>query len=150
MPEASEHVTHQILGTLAWLPQYTHWFAQLTLPTGVQLDLVIGPVGGDHYEFLLRATELFRWAVANERAILATAVNTYLLELYTDGWQQGDLPVLDAARFTANLKWEFLKVSASELVAVNYGYDPGDLFWGHSVAVEVDAELRYRGTHLIG
>ena len=150
MPEASEHLTHPVLGTLGWLPQYSHWFAQPTLPTGVQLDLVVDPFGSDRYEFLPRAAERFRWAIANERATLATAVNTCLLELYNDGWQQGNLPVLDAAGFTAHLKWEFLKVSASELVAIDYGYDPGDLFWGHSVAVEVDAAFRYRGAHLIG
>jgi hypothetical protein len=150
MAKASAHLTHPILGRLGWLPQYSHWFAQPTLPSGVHLDLVVDPFGSDRNAFLPRAAELFQWAVANERTIFATAVNAYLLELYNECWQQDDLPVLDSAGFTANLKWEFLKVSASEVVPVAYGYNPGDLFGGHTVTVEVDAALQYRGAHLIG
>jgi hypothetical protein len=150
MAEDSEHLTHPVFGTLGWLPQYSHWFAQPTLASGVQLDLVVDPGDGDRFEFLPRAAELYRWALANERAVLAEAVATKLLELYSGGWQQDDLPVLDAAGLTARMSWEFLQVSASEVVPIDFGYNPGDLFWGHTVAVEVGPDLRFRGAHLIG
>ena len=150
MAEASEHLTHPVLGTLGWLPKYSHWFAQPTLPSGARLDLVVSPGDGDRFAFLPRAAELYRWALVNERAILATAVSSYLLELYNECWRQDDLPVLGSAGFTAALEWQFLEVSASEIVPVDFGYDPGDLFGGHTVTVEVGPDLRYRGAHLIG
>jgi hypothetical protein len=34
MVEASEHLTHPVLGTLGWLPEYGHWYTPLRLPSG--------------------------------------------------------------------------------------------------------------------
>jgi hypothetical protein len=150
MAEASEYLTHPVLGTLGWLPRYSHWFAQHPRPEGGTLDVIVEPGDGDRYEFLPRAAELFQWGMDNERAVLTRAVRAYLLDLYNGGWQQDDLPVLDAEGFTAALEWQLLVVSASDTVPVVFGYDPGELFWGHTVSVEVDAGLQYRGAHLVG
>jgi hypothetical protein len=34
MVEASERLTHPVLGTLGWLPEYGHWYTPLWLPSG--------------------------------------------------------------------------------------------------------------------
>jgi hypothetical protein len=34
MAEAPEHLTHPVLGTLAWLPDDAHWCTQVPLPSG--------------------------------------------------------------------------------------------------------------------
>ena len=60
MAEASEELTHPILGTLSWLPDYSHWFTQLQLPSGEWLDVIVDPGDTDRFEFLPRAGELFR------------------------------------------------------------------------------------------
>jgi hypothetical protein len=150
MAEASEHLTHPVLGMLGWLPEFSWWFAELALPSGGQLDLIVDPGDDDRYAFLPRAADLFRWAMANERRVLAEAVQAELLELYNDTWRQGDEPTLSADELTERLEWQLLTVSASEIVPVEFSYDAGDLFGYHGVTVEVDAELRFRDIDLRG
>ncbi|OWK40510.1 hypothetical protein [Fimbriiglobus ruber] len=74
MAKPSEQIEHPILGTLGWLSEYSHWYAKLSLSSGGQIDLIVDPSDGDRYEFLPRAAELFRWAIENERRILADAM----------------------------------------------------------------------------
>ena len=150
MAEISEHLTHSVLGTLGWLPEFSHWFTQLTLPTGGQLDVIVDPGNGDRFEFLPRAAELFQWAMANERRVLAEAMQAELLEMYNETWRQGDEPELSAAGLSARLEWQLLTVSASDFVPVEFSYDAGELFGHHGVAVEVDESLAFRDIDLRG
>ena len=150
MAEASEHLTHPALGTLVWLPEFSHWFAQRPRPSGGQLDLIIDPGNGDRFEFLLRAAELFLWAMANERRVLADAMQAELLELYNDTWRQEDEPELSADELTARLDWQLLSVSDSDVVPVEFSYDAGELFGHHGVTVEVDESLAFRDIDLRG
>jgi hypothetical protein len=148
--EASEHLTHPVLGTLGWLPEYSHWFTQLRLPSGEWLDVIVDPADTDRFEFLPRAAELFRWAFDNERRMLAKAMRAELLELYNDTWRRGEESVLSAGELTARLEWTLLTLSGSEVVPVEFSYHAGELFGGHGVAVEVDAELRFTDIDLRG
>lgn len=150
MAEASEHLTHPVLGTLGWLPEYSHWFAQVRLPSSEWLDVIVDPGDTDRFEFLPRAAELFQWAFDNERRVLAEAMRAKLLELYNDTWREADDPVLTAEGLTALLEWTLLRVSTSDLVPVEFSYHAGELFGGHGVSVAVDAELRLRDIHLPG
>jgi hypothetical protein len=146
---ASEYLKHPDLGTLGWLPEFSHWLAQPALISGVQIDLVVDPGGEDRHAFLARATQLFRWAMEHQQACLDEAIHSHVLRLYNDNWRQDDLPVLNSAEFEARLELQFLQLSTSRVVPITYGYDPGELFGGHSVWVEVDAELRFCGAHLV-
>lgn len=150
MAEASEYLTHPVLGTLGWLPEFSHWFAQLPLPSGEQMDLIVDPGDGDRHEFLPRAAELFQWAMANERQVLANAMSAELLELYNDTWRQGDEPELSADVLAERLVWQSLTVSASDIVSVEFSYDAGELFGHHGITVEVDESLGFRDIELRG
>ncbi|MCI0458931.1 MAG: hypothetical protein L0Z62_18390 [Gemmataceae bacterium] len=150
MAEASENLTHPVLGTLGWLPEYSHWFTQLRLPSGEWLDVIVDPGDTDRFEFLPRAAELFRWAFDNERRVLAEAMRAELLELYNDTWRQDDEPILSSEELAARLAWTLLCVSASDLVPVEFSYDAGELFGWHGVTVEVDAEFQFRDIDLRG
>jgi hypothetical protein len=150
MPEASEYVTHSVLGKLGWLPDYSHWFTQLQLPSGDWLDVIVDPGDIDRFEFLERGAELFEWAMANERRVLAEAMKVELLELYNDTWRQSDEPVLSAKQLTGRLKWELLAVSDSDIVPIEFSYGAGELFGHHGVTIEVDSELRFRDIDLRG
>jgi hypothetical protein len=79
MAEASEHLTHPILGTLGWLPDYSHWFTQLRLPSREWLGVIVEPGDTDRFEFLTRAGELFLWAFDNEQRVLADAMQQEFL-----------------------------------------------------------------------
>jgi hypothetical protein len=150
MAEVSETLKHPIFGSLGWLPKDSQWFTRYTLPSGRQLDVFVKPQKGDRHAFLKLAADLFCWAIENERSLFQQAMQTYLLELYNDGWRQEDDPLLSADDFSAQLEWQFLEVSDSEIVPITFGYDPGDLFGGHVVFVKVDASLRFRGAQLVG
>ena len=150
MAEASEHLTHPILGTLGWLPEFSHWFTQRPLPSGGQLDVIVDPGDGDRFEFLPRATELFRWAMANERRVLADAMQAELLELYNNTWRQEDEPELSAEELAGRLEWQLLDISSSDIVPVEFSYDAGELFGCHGVTVEVDESLAFRDIDLRG
>ena len=150
MAEASEHLDHPVLGPLGWLPEFSHWFTRVPLPDGRQLDVIVDPGDGDRHEFLPRAAELYRWAVANERRVLARAVRTELLELYNDTWRRNDQPELSARELTARLTWQLLSVSGSDVVPVEFSYAAGDLFGGHGVTIEVDDELQFSDIDLRG
>jgi hypothetical protein len=147
---ASGYVTHPVLGTLSWLTDFSHWFAQHPLPSGGQLDVIVDPGDGDRFEFLSRASELYRWAMENERNVLSEALRAELLSLYNDTWRQSDEPILSANELEAWLEWQLLTISASEIVPVEFSYDAGELFGYHGVTVEVDAELQFRNINLRG
>lgn len=150
MEKAVEQLTHPVFGTLGWLTDYSHWFTQLRLSSGEWLDVIVDPGDIDRFTFLPRAAELFRWAFDNEQAVLATAARVELLELYNETWRRGDELVLSAQELTGRLQWTLLSVSASDVVPVQFGYHAGELFGGHGVAVEVDAELQFRDVDLWG
>src|SRR5262249_6736085 len=46
MAKASENVSHPVLGTIGWLPDYSHWYTQYQLPSREWLDVIIDPVRG--------------------------------------------------------------------------------------------------------
>lgn len=150
MAEASEHHDHPILGTLSWSPEDSHWFTQVPLPGGGQLDVIVDPADGDRHEFLPRAAELYQWAVANERRVLGKAMRAELLELYNDTWRRNDSPELSAKELTARLEWQLLQISASDVVPVEFSYAASDLFGGHGVAIEVDDDLQFSDIDLRG
>jgi hypothetical protein len=153
MADVSESLVHPVFGRLEWLPKQSEWFTQYRLPSSIQLDVHVHPYRRDRHAFVESAAELFRWALANERRIFQQAVQTRLLALYNDGWRQDGELVLSAEEFSAQLEWKLLKIEASDIVPVEFWYDPGELyesFGGHVVSVEVDAELRFREAHLIG
>lgn len=149
MEGATEFLTHPVFGTLGWLPQYLHWFAQPTRANGTRPDVILDPHDGDRYAFLPRAAELFLWAIDHQEALLDEAIRSMLLELYNERWcQEGD-PELDAAAFKDVLCWDLLTIRAWTVQPVEFGYDPGELFGGHCLTVRVDGELRYRGAGLM-
>ena len=149
MAEASETLTHPLFGELRWLLDSSHWEAQFTQPGGGRIDVTVAPEDEDRHAFLVRAAELLRWALDNERRILREALRAQLLKLYNDGWRQEDEPELSAEALANRLGWSMLAITASDL-PIELTYNPGDLFGGHTVVVEVDAQLRFRDAYLWG
>jgi hypothetical protein len=150
MAESSDDLTHPIFGTLRWEPDDGTWFTQVHVTSGDVIDLLITPYDEDRFAFLTRASELFQWAMVNERRILAQAVEVELLELYNNTWRRGVEPVVSAADLMAKLEWHVLCVNADAAVSLDYGYGAGALFGNHGLSVEVDENLRFRGIDLLG
>lgn len=78
-------------------------------------------------------------------AVLAKA-SADLLDIHNTGWrawsdghEDHEGPVLDAAQFEARLTLRAVTVESGG--AVSLWFDDGDLFWGHDVRVELDQDL---------
>ena len=148
MAEASEHLTHPVLGTLGWLPEFSHWFAQLPRPSGGRLDVIVDPGDGDRHEFIEPAAGLFRRALKAEPRLRRQAIRAELLDLYNDTWRQAAEPVLSDGELASRL--ELTLVDVGTVVPVTLHYEAGELFGGHGVAVELDERLRFDGLDLRG
>jgi hypothetical protein len=148
MAKASEKLSHPVFGKIEWLPKYSHWSAQISLPTGRRLGVIVAP-DGDRYECLKQAADLFKWVLNNERRILREAIQTVLLALCND-WRQDDEPELTADELAEHLQWQLLEISDSEAYPVELRYGDGGLFGGHTVVVQLDAELRLSDSYLWG
>ena len=57
---------------------------------------------------------------------------------------------MSAEELEAALGWQGLTINENESVLVEFGYDPGELFGGHTVHVEFDDELKFLGVDLRG
>jgi hypothetical protein len=148
MTKARDTFEHPVLGRLEWVEKPGHWSGLLRQPGGWVVALWIAP-RGDRHAFLKRAADLCLWAVANERRILRRAVEAYLLGLYQSTDRARD-EELSAEQIADALDWELLAIKDSEAAPVEFGYyDAEDLFGGHTVHVELDAELNYRGVTLL-
>ena len=148
--KSPEVLNHTALGLLRWEQEYEWWSTSLLLPSEMWLDVIVDPADQDRFEFLPRAAELFRWALENERQILAEAIRSELLELFNDVWRRNEEPALTGEDLTARMEWTLLSVSGIENVPVEFGYHAGDLFGGHGVVVVVDRELRFADVDLRG
>jgi hypothetical protein len=146
----AELITHPDLGELRWDEQSSWWCAEFRLPSGQALGVLIDPPEDNRLGFIETAAKLFRWALKAEQRVLRKAIRAELLELYNDTWRQGDDRVLTAEDLASQLVWSLVELSASDIVPVTFNYRAGDLFGGHYVAVEVDAELRFRDIDLQG
>ena len=71
-----------------------------------------------------------------------------LLELKNETWRDEDEPPLDAAAFVGRLTLEGVNAFSNGTFEVYF--DDGDLFWGHSVRVDVDASLAFERAELVG
>ena len=150
MTDGTEDLTHPVLGMLRWQPDDECWYSQVRLASGDAIDLLITPYDEDRFSFLTRAGEVFKWAMANERRILAEAVQVELLELYNSTWRRAGEPVLSAVELMAKLEWHLLCINADAVVLIDYGYGAGALFGNHGVSVEVGEDLRFRDIDLLG
>jgi hypothetical protein len=146
----ADTVTHPDFGELRWEPKSGWWFAQIELPSGERLEVLVQPGEEDRFAFLDRGAELFRWALGAQPQILRDALQSELLELYNDVWREPTEPELTAEELAGRLAWSTVEVSASDLAPVVFGYEAADLFGGHTLAIEVDSELRFRDVDLQG
>ena len=150
MAKASKHLSHPVLGDLVWMPKCSFWAVRTSHPSGGEFDVIVNPSGGDRFEFLPRATELYQWAMANERQVLVKAMKAELLELYNDDWRQRGQPKLTAKKLVARLEWQMLEVKADSPAPIEFSYFGGDLFGKHVVTVQVDEALQFLDVDLRG
>lgn len=130
-------VTHGRLGDLVYDANVDWWSGKL-------------PFGGHDVDVnvtvpsqLERSAALDRAASAIER-LDCDALKLYaadqLLALHNDTWRDEDDDETDAEGFAARMIPRALTVG--EDGSVTAWFDDGDLFWGHSIHVSLDAELR--------
>jgi hypothetical protein len=144
----AESITHPVFGELRWDSQRTWWFAQIPLPSGEQVEVIVTPGDEDRIAFVELAAKLYERARKAERRILRDALREELLELYNETWRQGNQPKLTAKELTSQLTLALIEIDT--LIPVTLSYEAGDLFGGHGVAIEVDESLQFQDIDLRG
>lgn len=149
VPRAAQVVReHPMLGELTFEPNLEWWSGRVAAgmfpklgDASFEVSIAL-PFEASDDELSAAAATL---ATIELAPVLAKA-SAELLGIYNAGWrsweadgEQHDGPVLDRARFEARLTLK--EVTLTEEGGVDLWFDDGDLFWGHSVLVELDEAL---------
>ena len=70
-----------------------------------------------------------------------------LLKLKNDLWLEEDEKEVTKKEFKARMKFTSLYVFSE---SANFYFDDGDLFWGHSIEVNVNKNLEFTDTNIVG
>ena len=71
-----------------------------------------------------------------------------LLELKNDTWRDEDEPELSVEEFKRLMELEGIVVYGDG--SAEFYYLDGDLFWGHCILVQMDADERFDNAHIAG
>ena len=73
-----------------------------------------------------------------------------MLELYNETWRRGNDRKLTAGQLLDRLEFVYIGLRPTWDSSIVLSYAAGELFGGHSVDVEVDADLQVTDTDLVG
>ena len=133
------HATHPVLGELTFDANLDWWQTRMEVG-GVELrvDISVDPSVDPEPAFDAAADVVARI----DPAALAAYAASKLLDLHNDTWRDDeDGPPIDAATFAARLTPVSLSIELDGAGAMLW-FDDGDLFYGHVVHVELDAQLQ--------
>jgi hypothetical protein len=124
-----------LLGRLRWRPDIESWEGRLELRGGRSIELLLTPSDAGERAIPPPARAAARRARHIETRLRRSALEQ-LLETHNDLWNEG-APTA-AREFLRRLTPAALHVGADG--SAEMYYDDGELFWGHAVAVPLDAD----------
>ncbi len=146
-----DRLEHPRLGVLRWDDEH-HWFAGRHRDCRVNLDPFTNFVPSqrphelpDAEAFVDGCAERIE-AVLDAYPVLAAHVAGDLLALYNEDWQDGE--PIDPGEFVLRLSLDAITVDADFRCEVFL--DDGDLFAGHAIIVDVDADGSLGRVQLFG
>jgi hypothetical protein len=135
-----------MLGRLTWDDQLAWWEGAAEIAPGHSVDLAVASDGPEELPPALEtARRVVAWVREHEARCRWHAAEQ-LLDVYNASWCRGEM--LDARAFMDRMALESVNVSPGgphELF-----YNDGDLFWGHTVVVEVDDDGAFGSAYLAG
>jgi len=129
----------ETFGPLAWDSICGSWSGTVAIPGGKLVKLKVGTLDEDRDQTITeKARDAFARVLDQQTASMRKAAAD-LLALHNEGWHHYEnTPPLTSEQFQARLTVESIQVQ-SWGAAVVY-FDDGDLFWGHSIRVEQEAD----------
>lgn len=146
-------VIDPLFGTFTSDRQFPQSFRHRHEWLGREIDIVLaldyaGPPGPEAAQMAL--TRLH--AVWSNRetwdARIREAIAAAYYEVWTDNWRDDGAPMVDRAAFKR--RFILSEVSISPQGDLNFGFADNDLFWGHAISVEYDAETETFDVSMFG
>lgn len=146
-PSGTPPLVDDLLGTLEW-DDNLKWYRGKVRIADASFEVSLNPYEGtDASSALLRAKQIVENYERYRKMAADYAVNG-LLELKNDNWLEEGEMELSADQFKTSMKLEEITVEADG--DVTFWHHDGDLFWGHSIQVCIDANDKCTGTDIPG
>lgn len=138
-------ISHPKLGELAYDANIDWWTTSGRFGGAeVSLRVTVDPED-DATEAFDAAAEIF--AGLDHEALRAYAASR-LLELHNEDWRRDDEAPIDAATFASRITPESIVIAPGSSTTVWFSDD--DLFWGHGIHVNLDAQHRPHAADIAG
>jgi hypothetical protein len=138
-------INDETLGQLVWDEQVDWWAGQREIAPGLTIPVSVSPNDVALETVLVRAGRTFL-RVQQSDASLRQSASEVLLELCNEEWNEEE--PISGADFVARMAPKELTID-SDGSATLY-YDDGDLFWGHSILVEMDDSGVFQDASIAG
>ncbi len=135
----------EVFGQLVWNEQVEWWECHCEFSAGLSVPVSVSPDDIDLETVLRQARQTFRLLQQLEPFPRLEAAKA-LLELHNEEWSDGE-PINDEA-FAGRMTMKELTIDGDG--SATLFYDDGDLFWGHSILVEVDNEGAFQDASIAG
>lgn len=146
-PSGTPPIVDDLLGTLQW-DDNLNWYRGEVRVANASFDLSLDPVEEtDASGALSRAKQIVE-DFERFRKMAADYAVDGLLQLKNDTWLDEAEQQITADEFRARMKLEAISVEADD--GVTFWHHDGDLFWGHSIQVCIDASDNCTGTDIPG
>ena len=146
-PSGTPPLVDELLGTLAW-DDNLNWYRGEVRAAGASFELSLHPdEGTDASGALSRAKQIVK-EYERYRTMAADYAVDGLLGLKNDTWLEDGEKELSADEFKAKMVLEAITVEADG--DVTFWHHDGDLFWGHSIQVCIDAMDKCTSTDIPG
>jgi uncharacterized protein (TIGR03067 family) len=146
-PSGKPPIEDPVLGRLAWDDNLSWYQGELRHEERVVSITVEPDEQGEPATALARARGVAARLPEYIQLARRYAVES-LLELKNDAWREDDEPELTPEQFAARISLQSVVVHGDG--ALTLYHDDGDLFWGHSIQVCLDAQDRCTGTDIPG
>ena len=138
-------IEDEVLGTLTWNKSVNCWGGETEIMPGHTISVTVLAEDTPLATVLEGARPLFQRLRADEPALRQAAADG-LLARYNSTWNDG--PPLDSATFMAQIALNGF--AAYEDGSAEINYDDGDLFWGHTITVSIDANGAFQDVGING
>lgn len=132
-------ISDEFFGSLTWDALVDRWSGEMAFPDGHAVKIMIGTPDGENDQTVTPEAREACLRVMAQQAAFARKAAEDLLGIHNEGWHHvEDALPLTTEQFEARLTLDSVYLESWGSAAVYF--DDGDLFWGHVIRVEQDAD----------
>ena len=138
-------IEDKTFGTLIWDDSLEWWEGKREIAPGHFVSIAVSPGDKPSETVLEQARQSLKHLQSEDLAFRRFAADT-LLALHNEEWNDG--PPTDGETFAGRMT--LTEFAAYEDGRAEISYDDGDLFWGHTIFVSVDANGAFQDAGING